>query len=251
MKVSEAEQRVVLITGGAVRIGAALAGFLHAKGFRLILHYHRSSREADSLCNIFNSLRDDSASILEADLLNLNAVDALANQARQRWGRLDVLINNASSFYPTPLQEIEEHHWIDLMGTNALAPLKLCKALQASLRETQGSIINLTDISAASGRSGYVIYAMAKAALANLTRSLARELAPEVRVNAVAPGFILPAKKPDTNESEEAPADPLTYSCLNYPGQAVDVAHAVNFLINQSYITGQTLNVDGGRRLKI
>ncbi len=243
--------KVALITGSAARIGASIAKHLHELGFNITLHYHHSENAAQTLTEELNSHRADSAYCLKADLKDISALQELASNTLKHWGRLDVLINNASSFYPTPLSEISQEQWHDLVSTNALASAFLSKAFCPALQLTKGCIVNISDIAASTGRRDFLFYSMAKAALNNLTRSLARELAPDIRVNAIAPGAILP---PNFSTSESAnninESDPLSISCLNYPGKAEDIAYAAEFLINNTYTSGQILNVDGGRRLK-
>lgn len=250
MKNNSSIEKVALVTGGSARIGAAIVRHLHSLDFNIALHYRHSENDAIALASELNSLRSDSIDCFQADLLDTEALENLILNIQNRFGRIDVLINNASSFYPTPLSEINEEQWHDLMGTNAHAPAFLCKACASALKQTQGCIINISDIAADSGRGNFLIYTMAKAALNNLTRSLARELAPEIRVNAIAPGFILPPNhsgKATSQETEDI--DPLSISCLNYLGKAEDIAMTAAFLISNSYTTGQVLNVDGGRRL--
>jgi len=243
--------KVALITGSAARIGASIAKHLHKTGFNIALHYHHSQHAAETLSKELNDLRTNSAYCFKADLKDLEAIQELPKNTLTHWDNIDVLINNASSFYPTPLNEITEEQWQDLAGTNALAPAFLCKACFPALQLSKGCIINISDIAASTGRSDFLFYSMAKAALNNLTRSLARELAPDVRVNAIAPGAILPpnfSTSGSVNNTIES--DPLSISCLNYPGRADDIAYAAEFLIDSTYTSGQVLNVDGGRRLK-
>ena len=258
MSPDPADRKVALVTGAAARIGACIAEHLHSEGFNIVLHYHESRTDSESLCQKLNSSHENSAICLAANLLDLKAIESLAEKAQQQWGRLDVLINNASSFYPTPLADINEEQWTDLLGTNARAPAFLSKACLSALKAHKGCIINITDIAASSGRENFLLYSMAKASLMTLNKSLARELAPEVRVNAVAPGVILapnfsdsptPLESLKSEEPKAAPALPV--SCLNYPGKAEDIACAVSFLIKSTYISGQTLHVDGGRRLLV
>lgn len=242
--------KVALVTGGATRIGASISRHLHMLGFNIALHYRHSKTAADALATELNQLRAGSVSCFEAELLDTHAIEKLVKNVLTHYSKIDVLINNASSFYPSPLNEINEEQWQDLMGTNAHAPAFLCKACAPALKENQGCIINISDIAAKTGRKNYLVYSMAKAALNNLTHSLASELAPLIRVNAIAPGFILPPNQSGTEprpESEDV--DPLSISCLNYLGRPEDIAKAASFLINNTYTTGQVLNVDGGRRL--
>jgi pteridine reductase len=247
-----AHDPVALITGSALRLGAAISRKLHGQGFKLILHYHHSRTAAEKLCAELNQLRADSCINLQADLLDLAALEAMAAQACSHWGHLNVLVNNASSFYPSPLDEYTDAAWTDLLGTNARAPAFLSKAFYPALKKAGGCIVNISDIAASTGRREYGLYTMAKAALENLTRSLARELAPEVRVNGVAPGYILSPNESGSSPEESVPApDPLSYACLNYSAKSEDIANAVAFLISDaSYVTGQILHVDGGRKLK-
>ncbi len=245
------DKPVALITGSAARIGAGIARLLHCSGYRIILHYLHSQTQALQLCEELNQNSANSCISLQADLLDLDAIQELARQSIAHWGRLDTLINNASSFYPRSLDNIQQTDWQNLMGSNARAPAFLSKACYSALKKSSGCIINITDIAASTGRAEYSLYSMAKAALENLSRSLARELAPEVRVNAIAPGFILPPNVSGAkNTKGDLTAEPLSYSCLNYPARTDDIAHAVLFLISEaSYITGQILHVDGGRKL--
>jgi pteridine reductase len=240
---------VALVTGAALRIGAALARQLHRQGYRIVLHCNRSLKQAQVLADELNAARPDTASVLQADLLDTFAVQQLGQQALQCWGRMDVLINNASAFYPTPLAKLDENDWINLMRSNAKAPLFLCKALQAALTESRGCIVNIVDSTAMHGLAGFTPYAMAKAALANMTRSLAKELAPAVRVNGISPGIIL---WPDYGEglSEAEKAEAVQHTALQRTGSVDDITHAALFLIRDAtYMTGQILRVDGGAAL--
>ncbi len=251
MRPDSTNLKVVLITGGAARIGASIVKYLHKTGFTIALHYRHSKTAAETLCSELNTIRASSACCFEADLLDITEIERLVKNTLAQWGKLDVLINNASSFLPTPLTNINEEQWRNLMGTNAYAPAFLCKACFPSLQESKGCIINISDIVANTGRRDFLFYSMAKAALNNLTRSLARELAPEIRVNAIAPGNILPPNYSDLDiKSGSIDINTSSHSCLSYPGKAEDIAYAVAFLIDNTYTTGQVLNVDGGSRLK-
>lgn len=244
-------QKVALVTGGAARIGASIVKQLHKSGYNIALHYRHSKIAAEALATELNEIRTNSVYCIEADLLDIKHIDLLVKNTLAHWGKLDVLINNASSFFPTPLSDLNLEQWQDLMGTNALAPAWLSKACSPSLKLSKGCIINISDIAANTGRKDFLIYSMAKAALNNLTRSLARELAPEIRVNALAPGYILAPNLSDSNnETESLDLDPLSISCLNYFGKAEDIAFATEYLIKNTYTSGQVLNVDGGRHLK-
>lgn len=243
--------KVALITGGAARIGASIVKQLHSSGYNISLHFRHSRKVAEALAAELNEIRTNSVCCIEADLLDIKQINLLVKNTLTHWGKLDVLINNASSFFPTPLPDINMEQWHDLMGTNALAPAWLCKACSASLKDSKGCIVNISDIISNTGREDFLFYAMAKAALNNLTRSLARELAPEVRVNALAPGYILPPNLSGSDQQAEInDLDPLSISCLNYFGKVEDIAYATEYLIKNTYTSGQVLNVDGGRHLK-
>ena len=244
------QDKVVLITGGAKRVGAAICRLLHAQGARLMLHYRTSAGEARLLQAELNHLREDSVALIQADLLDLTKLASLVEQSVNRFGRLDALVNNASSFFQTPVGDITPSDWDDLIGTNVRAPLFLSQAAAPALRKTQGSIVNITDIHAERPLKNYVVYSVAKSALVGLTRSLARELAPEVRVNAVAPG---PVIWPEENEFDElARQRIISHTPLRREGLPEDVAKAVHFLLADApYVTGETINVDGGRHVAI
>jgi pteridine reductase len=242
------QDKVVLITGGAKRVGAAICRQLHAAGARLMLHYRSSAGEARLLQAELNHVRADSVALIQADLLDLTKLPSLIEQCINRFGRLDALVNNASSFFQTPVGDITPSDWDDLIGTNVRAPLFLSQAAATALRKTQGSIVNITDIHAERPLKNYVVYSVAKSALVGLTRSLARELAPEVRVNAVAPG---PVIWPEENEFDElARQRIISHTPLRREGLPEDVAKAVHFLLADApYVTGETINVDGGRHI--
>jgi len=238
---------VILITGAARRIGAELSRFLHQRGYRIVLHYHQSETEALALSNELNTSREDSCLPIRADLHQLSDVDQLASSARQHWGRVDVLINNASRFYPSLLGNVSAAVWDDLMNANLRAPFFLSQALADELRARQGCIINLVDIHAERPLKDHTVYNLSKAGMAMLTKSLARELGPEVRVNGIAPGAVL---WPEAELSATAKADILNKTALKQPGSPQDICRAALFLIEQSdYISGQILAVDGGRNL--
>ena len=237
--------QAVLVTGAARRVGAAIARKLHAAGANVLLHYRTSTREAESLARELNDARAASARTLQADLLDVNQLAPLIDAAVAAFGRLDILVNNASTFYPTPMGSISAHDWDDLMGTNVKTPLFLSQAAAAALRKSAGLIINLVDIHGSRPLKQFAVYCTAKAALAMLTRALARELAPEVRVNGIAPGPILwPEDAPDA----ELKAKIISQTLLQRQGSTDDVARAALFLAADApYITGQILAVDGGR----
>ncbi len=241
------ERRVALITGAAHRLGAEIARHLHQAGLRVLIHYRSSSTSADALAAELNALHHDSARTLAADLLDLTAIEQLAHAALQAWGRVDVLINNASTYYPTPVGSITSTHWDDLIGSNLRAPLFLSQALAPSLKASSGSIVNMVDIHAEKPLHGHPVYSVAKAGLAMLTRSLAIELGPEVRVNAVAPGIIL---WPERELSDTEKSAMLERVVLGRKGEPNDIAKTVCFLaLDARYVTGQILAVDGGRSL--
>lgn len=244
------ETPVALITGAGRRIGAAMAKTLHTAGYRILVHYRQSASDAEALVTALNNERADSAHALCADLTDIAAVQTLAQQAQDHWGRLDVLINNASSFYPTLVGEITAEHWQDLFASNAQAPLFLSQALAPALKQQRGCIINIADIHALKPLKGYTTYCMAKAANTMLTQSLARELAPEVRVNSIAPGAILwPENEAEIDDNTKQQM--LDEIPLQRTGTEADIARTALFLIQQAdYITGQIIAVDGGRSLK-
>ena len=242
--------KVVLITGGAKRVGAAICRRLHAAGANLMLHYRESAGEARLLQAELNHQRKDSVALIQADLLDLAKLHSLVDQTVQSFGRLDALINNASSFFQTPVGEITVDQWEDLIGTNLRAPLFLVQAAAPALKKAQGAVVNITDIHAERPLKNYVVYSVAKAGLVGLTRSLARELAPEVRVNAVAPGPIL---WPDDDAFDELSRQRIiSHTPLKREGTPEDIAKAVHFLLAEAtYVTGETINVDGGRHVAL
>ena len=242
--------KVVLVTGGARRVGAAIARRAHREGATLMIHHRASVHEARKLQSELNEVRANSVSLLQGDLLDTGKLPHLIAHTVQTWGRLDALVNNASTFAPTPVGDITEESWHHLVGTNMKAPLFLAQAAAPHLKKTQGAIVNITDIHAELPLKNYVVYTMAKAALDALTRSLARELAPEVRVNGVAPGPIL---WPDDSAFDElARARIISHTPLKRVGSPDDIASAVCWLLTDApYVTGHTINVDGGRRIAI
>lgn len=244
------QDKTVLITGGAKRVGAAICRRLHASGANIMLHYRRSAGEARLLQAELNHLRPDSVALIQADLMDEAKLPSIVEQTLQRFGQLDALVNNASSFYETPIGEISAADFNDLIGTNLRAPLFLAQAAAGALRKSQGAIVNITDIHAERPLKNFVVYTVAKAGLTGLTRSLARELAPEVRVNAVAPG---PVMWPDEAAFDElARARIISHTPLKREGVPDDVAKAVHFLlVDAPYITGETINVDGGRAIAL
>jgi pteridine reductase len=245
------QDKVVLITGGARRVGAAIARRLHGAGAKLVVHYRSSVTEAQSLKQALTAQRPDSVALVQGDLLKPANLASLVKDAVKIFGRLDALVNNASSFYPTALGEITEKSWDDLVGTNLKAPLFLSQAAARELKKTHGAIVNIIDIHAEFPMKNYIVYNIAKGGLVALTRSLARELGPEVRVNGVAPGTIL---WPDDENwrDEVARQRIMNQTALKRVGEPDDIAKAVEFLlIDSPYITGQVLAVDGGRSVMI
>lgn len=238
--------RVALITGAARRIGADIARAFHARHFRVLIHYRNSVAEAEALARSLNEERADSAATLCADLDEPDQVRALAEAARSHWQRLDVLVNNASTFYATPLGQADDADWDRLVGSNLRAPFILTQALAPALTQTNGAIINLVDVYAERPLWQHGLYSMAKAGLVSLTRGSARELGPAVRVNAVAPGPILwpeDEPSPDRDAITEATA-------LKRSGEPADIAGAVVWLaLDAPFVSGQVLPVDGGRSL--
>lgn len=236
-----------LITGAARRVGAAIAGALHAAGASVVLHYHSSGEEAATLAGQLNSLRPNSATLVQCDLLEGAAVEDLAHTATTAFGGLDILVNNASSFYPTPLGDIAEDDWNDLIGTNLKAPLFLAQAAAPALRERSGLIVNLADIHGMRPLRRHPVYCVAKAGLIMLTKSLARELGPQVRVNAIAPG---PVMWPEGGVEEALREEIIARTALKRIGSPEDVARAVLFFASEApFVTGQILAVDGGRSI--
>lgn len=243
--------KVVLVTGGAKRVGAAICRRLHAAGAGLAVHYHSSEQEALALQGELNGLRPKSAAAFQADLLDLDALPKLVHKVVRKFGRLDALVNNASSFYATPLAEVDEQQWHDLLGTNLRAPLFLAQAAAAELRRSHGCIVNIADIHAERPMHGHLLYSVAKAGLVALTRALAQEMAPQVRVNAVAPGVIV---WPDGSEwvDMERRRKIIAHTLLKREGEPDDIARTVAFLIQDTpYVTGQVIAVDGGRSINI
>lgn len=241
------ENRVALVTGGARRIGAAIVRRLHAGGMNVAVHFKSSADEARQLCDALNASRPASAAAFCADLHDTTAIDALVASVMSAFARLDVLVNNASTYFATPLDAIGEDAFEELVGTNLKAPLFLCRAAAPHLRRSRGCIVNLADIYGTLPIPDHAIYCPAKAGLIMLTRALAVDLAPEVRVNAVAPGAIL---WPETPADEAARAKVLAGVPMGRTGDPADVAETVAFLVaDADYVTGQVIRVDGGRAI--
>lgn len=243
--------KTVLVTGGAKRVGAAIVRRLHAAGANVAIHCRGSLYDALALRAELNDKRPDSACAVQADLLELTALPRVIDEVMKQFGQLDALVNNASSFFPTPLAELKEQDWNDLIGTNLKAPLFLAQAAAPELRRRHGCIVNIVDIHADMPLQGHLLYNTAKAGLAGLTRSLAQELAPQVRVNGVAPGPII---WPESGawQDEEQRRKIIAHTLLKRQGEPDDIAKTVKFLIADApYITGQIIAVDGGRSINI
>ncbi len=241
------QHQTALITGAARRVGAAIARTLHAAGANIVIHCHRSLAEAQALANELNGQRADSALVVSGDLLDTAWLPQLVTATTSRFGGLNLLVNNASTFYPTPLGSIRLEQWEDLFGTNLRAPLFLTQAAAAELRLRGGSVLNIVDIHGTRPLRDHTVYCAAKAALIMLTRSLARELAPRVRVNAIAPGAVLwPEAGMDVDRQQRI----LEQTPLQRAGSPQDIARtALFFAADAPFVTGQILSVDGGRSL--
>lgn len=240
--------QVALITGAAQRIGAAIARRLHGEGVDIVLHYRGSRDKAEALARELDRSRPSSVILVQADLLSYAAFPELIHQIQGFRGRLDALINNASSFYPTPMASLDESQWDELIGINMKAPFFLAQQAAPLLRATQGCIVNLADIHAERPLKGHAIYSIAKAGNAMMVKALARELGPDIRVNGIAPGAIL---WPEQGLAESAMREILDRTALQRAGDPDDIADAVLYLLRDAdYVTGQILTVDGGRTLQ-
>jgi pteridine reductase len=239
--------KAALITGGARRVGAEIAQLLHEQGMNLVIHYRSSRDDAHGLKTELERQRANSVALVQGDLLDTRRLAEIVEEAVAAFGRLDALINNASSFYPTPVGEATEHQWDDLIGTNLKAPFFLAQAAAPHLRRTQGCIVNIADIHGERPIKRYPIYSAAKAGLIMLTKSLARELAPEVRTNAIAPGTILwPEGEAEVDEAQKQ--EMLARIPLRRSGSPHDIARTALFLIRDAtYVNGQVIAVCGGR----
>ncbi len=241
------EGQTALVTGSARRIGAEIVRQLHGAGARVAIHHRSSIVDAEKLRNELNALRPDSAEMFAADLLETEALQDLVDSVISWSGQLDILVNNASSFYPTPIGTVTESNWRDLIGSNLKAPLFLTQAAQPHLRARGGNVVNIVDIHARRPLSGHLVYGPAKAALEMLTKSLAKELAPEVRVNGVSPGAIL---WPEGGMSDADRDAILKQIPLARTGGPEDIAGCVLWLVRDAtYVTGQVIAIDGGRSL--
>lgn len=241
------KSKVVLITGAARRVGAEMVKHLHQAGMNIVLHYRSSSKEATTLADSLNAQRADSIKLLKGDLKDYQSIPKLVEQSIIQFGQIDALINNASSFYPTDLKDVTEEIWEDLVGVNLKAPLYLTQALAAELKKNQGCIINIVDIHGDRPLKDYSVYSIAKAGLIMFTKSMARELAPEIRVNGIAPGAIM---WPEEQHYEGMHQEIISRTALKREGSPHDIAETALFLIEHAnYITGQIIAVDGGRTL--
>ena len=246
-KGADLQGKVVLITGGVHRVGAQIAHALHEQGANLVLHYRNSRDRALKLQSALNKNRENSVVLVKADLLDISKLPAIIKDSVAAWGRLDALVNNASSFYPTPIGTVDDDQWDDLMGTNLKAPFFLSQAAAPHLQQQGGCIVNIADIHADRPLKKYPVYSIAKAGLVMLTKSMACELGPDIRVNAIAPGAIL---WPESELDEVTKQRIVSRTFLKRKGEPDNIANAVVFLIRDAvYTTGHVLNVDGGRSL--
>lgn len=249
MQKNQLQGKVALITGGARRIGAEIATTLHAEGMNVVLHYNISKEEALQLADKLNLVRPDSAIAIKADLLDMENGKLLVKEAEKKWQRLDVLVNNASRFYKTLMGDVTDYAWEDLMTSNLKAPFFLSQAAAPLLKQNKGVIINITDIHAERPLRDYSVYCISKSGLLMLTKALAKELGPDIRVNAVAPGAILWPEGENTLSDREKQKI-IDQTALDRAGGAADIAKAVLFFVRDAdYVTGQILDVDGGRKL--
>ena len=238
--------QVALVTGAARRIGAEIVRKLHSESMNVILHYNNSKEAAEALANELNQQRANSIVVTQFNLTDIDQLESFKKDVLSHWGRLDVLVNNASTFYPTPIDQVTIQQFDDLFDVNLKAPLFISKVFSDDLNKQRGSIINIVDIHGDRPLKDHAIYSSAKAGLIMLTKSLARELAPSIRVNGIAPGAIMWPEHEDTEEVKQAI---INRTALKRKGHPADIANAVWFLIQSDYITGQIINVDGGRTL--
>ena len=239
--------KTIFITGAAKRIGKAIALTFNDLGWNIIIHYNSSKKDADELADKINKDNPDRAITVQGDLDKEADIKKILNDINNMFPTLDLLVNNASTFYPTPIEEISDHHWKKLIGSNLKGPLFLIQGLKDKLKASNGSIINITDTNLSKGVPNFSIYSAAKAGLEAITKGLARELAPEIKVNAIAPGAML--EPPDVTWTEDQRNKVIKSIPLNRMGSEQDIAEAVKFLAHSEYITGQIIKVDGGRSL--
>lgn len=243
--------KTVLVTGGAKRVGAVIVRRLHAAGADVAIHCHASLNDALALCAELNEKRPDSACTVQANLLDVSSLPRVVEETVNRFGHLHALVNNASSFYPTPLDKMNEQQWNDLLGTNLKAPLFLAQAAASELRRCRGCIVNIVDIHADFPMHGHLLYNVAKSGLAGFTRALAQELAPQIRVNGIAPGVNLWPESAAWQDEEQR-RKIIAHTLLKREGEPDDIAKTVQFLIADApYITGQIIAVDGGRSINL
>tara|TARA_B110000014_G_scaffold264468_1_gene266439 strand:+ start:8236 stop:8973 length:738 start_codon:yes stop_codon:yes gene_type:complete len=242
------KNKVVLVTGGAKRIGKSLSEYFHKKNYDVALHYNNSSKEAEELSINLNKLRNNSCKIYQANLTETDSVTNLLREIKKENKNLHILINNASSFYPTPINKANLEDWYDLSFTNLISPFILIKGLKDLLKKNEGCIINISDAMAKKGIDQFSLYSAAKSGLEAITKSFAKELSPKIRVNAIAPGAILwPELK--NNEGSLERETILKTIPLGRTGEAADIASAAYFISQSKYMTGQVINIDGGRSL--
>jgi pteridine reductase len=239
--------KTIFITGAAKRIGKEIALTFKELGWNIIIHYNSSKKDADDLANQINKDNPNSAKTVQGNLDIKEDVQKILSEVSGTFPSIDVLVNNASTFYPTPIDEISEDHWERLIGSNLKGPLFLIQGLKEQLKSSKGSIINITDTNLSKGVPNFSIYSAAKAGLEAITKGLARELAPDIKVNAIAPGAML--EPPDVTWTEEQKNKVIENIPLNRMGSEKDIADAVSFLARSEYITGQIIKVDGGRSL--
>ena len=239
--------KTVFITGAAKRIGKEIALSFKELGWNIIIHYNSSEEDALNLAKEINNTNKNSAITVQGNLDVQEDVNGIIKEVLNAFPSVDLLINNASTFYPTPIDDISEEHWKKLVGSNLKGPLFLIQGLKQKLKESRGSIINITDTNLSKGVANYSIYSAAKAGLESITKGLARELAPEIKVNAIAPGAML--EPPDVTWTEEQKSKVIESIPLKRMGSEKDIAEAVKFLAQSQYITGQIIKVDGGRSL--
>ena len=239
--------KTIFVTGGAKRIGKAIIELFAKEQWKVIIHYNKSKSDAEDLASKINSNNDNSAFIVGGDLDNSEDVQSIISSVNSISETLDLLVNNASTFYPTPIEEISNDHWNRLIGSNLKGPLFLIQGFKEKLKNSKGSIINITDTNLTKGVANFSIYSAAKAGLESITKGLAKELAPEIKVNAIAPGAML--EPPDITWTENQKNKVIESIPLKKMGAEQDIAEAVYFLARSNYITGQIIKIDGGRSL--
>ena len=239
--------KTIFVTGGAKRIGKAIVELFAKEQWKVIIHYNKSKSDAENLASKINSNNDNSAFIVGGDLDNAEDVQSIISSVNSISETLDLLVNNASTFYPTPIEEISDDHWNKLIGSNLKGPLFLIQGFKEKLKNSKGSIINITDTNLTKGVANFSIYSAAKAGLESITKGLAKELAPEIKVNAIAPGAML--EPPDITWTENQKNKVIESIPLKKMGAEQDIAEAVYFLACANYITGQIIKIDGGRSL--